>query len=555
MDVIKHYKKVKQKRANWNQQFQAVGKWVSQVKQDFEGEHEEGDFLNEDIFDSTGTFAAHNASSALLGLLWPSKAEMSIDITVPSNLKDPIDEELKWFEEHVTPALVQEMDREDSGLSLALDEYMLDQYIFGTSGIGVFYEDGNLQYKAYGVKEMHIAEGAGGFVDDVTLSYKWGARRIVGDYGLNKVSEKVRKAYESGSDEEFEVVITYRMADITGADKQPVETHHVEVAANHELRKSGFDEFPIFVGRYRKLLGETYGRSPAMQAISDIVEINVLREAVIVASEKSLDPPLGVLNDGMLGGGIIDTSAGAINVFDVQGNFGGTPPVFPINTVGEFNYTIQRINDLRESIAQHFGIDRLLDFNNETQMTATETRERSGIRKNSLSSQLNRQITEVLARMVQRSFNLMLRNDRFGYIQGDAGAMALEAQGIEVKYIPERIAKLLVDGDDAYKINFTTPASRIASDEEAAGMIEAVQFTQGLSQTHPEARHWLNIESIYDSIPRLLGTPKGVINTGDEAEELIKQEQQAQQQQIQLEQAQQLAETAKTANEIQPETA
>lgn len=552
MDIFDELKGLRAKRGNWNNQFQVVGKYISQIKQDFEESHAEGEFLNEEVFDSSGTFAAYSMSSALLGMLWPSNASKSIDIAPPTDLKDPTNEEIEWYEEIVTPRLTNEMDRPEGNLALSLDEYMLDQGIFGTSGIGTFYEDGHLIYHPYGVKEMYIKEGKLGRVDCLFLCYEWEASRIVGDYGEEKVSEKVKKAYESKSGEKFKVIIKYWTEE---SDEFTVQSEHYEETSKTLLKRGGFKDFPIHVGRFRKLITETYGRSPAMNALPDIMELNVLREAIIVATEKLLDPPLGVLSDGMLGNGVIDTSAGAINVFDVQGNFGNTQPVFPINDVGELQAAYQRIQDLQQSIAQHFSIDRLLDFNNQTVMTARETDERSKIRDGSLSSLLTRQITEVFTPLVERSFSLMLRNDRFGYIKGDPAAQVAESLGEEVVYIPDRIAKRLQEGKDSYIVRFTTPADRIASGNELEGLMQTIQISQALAQTHPEAIKYLSISGIMSNLTRLLGNPPDIINSMEEAQELIRQEQEARQQQEMLNQVQQGAEIAKTANEANPNSA
>jgi len=108
-----------------------------------------------------------------------------------------------------------------------------------------------------------------------------------------------------------------------------------------------------------------------MNALPDIREANVLREAVIVATEKNLDPPLGILSDGMLGGSVLDTSAGSLNVFNASGNIGNNNPIFPLFTVGSLQDAIARLETISNSIAQHFHIDKLIDFNNDTQMTYT----------------------------------------------------------------------------------------------------------------------------------------------------------------------------------------
>lgn len=330
----------------------------------------------------------------------------------------------------------------------------------------------------------------------------------------------------------------------------PFMSVHYEDATGHVLKESGFEEFPIQVARFRKLIYEKYGRSMGMDALPDVREINALREAIIVATEKTLDPPLGLLNDGMLGGGIVDTSSGALNVFDIQGNVGGTPPIFPINTVGDMNTALVRITELRESIAQHFNIDRLLDFNNQTQMTATETVQRAAIRNSSLVSLVSRQIIELFTPLIERSINIMMRNDQFGFIPGTAEFQAATLFGENVDIIPERIAQRLLNEQEVYEIRYTTPADRVTGAEELGGLLQVIQINQQLMQTHPDTQAYLDIGNIQENMIRLTGAPPDIIKSTEEVLEIQAQQAQAAQQQEQLDQAQQVAGIASEVGQV-----
>lgn len=531
--------RLKRDRSNWNNQFQVLGEFISQIKQDFNTQHAPGEFLNEEVFDSTGTFAATNSASALMGILWPSSAKKSIKLDPPDDMENVTGEEREWYDEVATPSLARHMDASKANLILSLDEYMLDQVIFGTSGIGVFWEDDGLLYRPFGVREMFIDEGNNSRINKVHLNFEWTPRKVVDTYGIENVSEKVKEQFEDSRDDKIKILIVYRPSE----ESSPMlfDSIHVEVETKHVVKKGGFQEFPVSVGRFRKLTTEKYGRSPGMNALPDILEANILREAIIVATEKILDPPLGLLNDGMLGGGVIDTSSGALNVFDVQNNVGGAPPVFPINTVGDIGVAKDRIADLQQSIAQHFFIDRLLDFNNQTQMTATETAARASIRNSSLASLISRQITELFTPLIERSFNLLVRHDKVGFIEGTAEARVAEALGEEVKFIPERIAERMLEGREAYTIRYTTPADRITNAEELDGMFQLIQLNQQLMQTHPEASAYLDVSEVQKQGVRLLGAPPEIIHTDEEVKEIqAAQAEQAQGQQ-QLDQAEQLA--------------
>lgn len=556
--ILEKNEKLGRERSNWNRHWQIIGEYVSLMKQDFETTQEPGEFLADEIFDSTAVFALHNSASALMGILWPSNARNSVVISPPLALQDDIrkDEEI-WYEK-ASKRFTRAMDEPDANLALVFDEYMLDNIGFGTCGIGTFYEDGKLRYKPYGVKEMRIDEGRNGRVDACYMNYEWTVRRVIQEYGEENVSPQVWKKYKDGKDsDKVKIVIAYEPREEherygEGFDGMPYRSVHIELESKHKLRESGFMEFPIAVGRFRKLNYERYGRSPAMNALPDIKELNALREAIIVATEKNLDPPLGLLNSGMLGGGIVDTSAGALNVFDGANNLGGTPPVFEINTVGDLNTAYARIEELKNTIAQHFALDRLLDFNNQTQMTATETAARSSIRNASLSSLVNRQISEVFTPVVERSFNVMLRNGAFGEIAGSPEAeIELQFNPDKPNIIPERISKLIMDGEDAYEVRYTTPADRVSTAEELQGLLEFTGYVQQLAQTHQEAIAEIDTRDMLENAQRLFGAP---ITSLKSLEDSLKAKEALAQQAAQQTQLDQLEQVAGMASEIPQST-
>src|SRR6185437_618527 len=238
-----------------------------------------------------------------------------------------------------------------------------------------------LVFDAWGVKNMNISETAQGYVDQVYFVRPLKVKQIVteyskpGDYLPKRIMEKFN-AGGTALEELIEVLIVIEPKapekDDLGNMKRgvagmPVRTVHIAIGEEATLRRGGFEEMPVAVGRLFKQLNEPYGRSCGMLALPDAQSLNTLTESVLVAAEKSLDPPLAVLDDGRLGGGIVDTSASAINVFNTSGRQSNEKPIFPIFTVGEFQHAEEQQKSLAAKIAQAFFLDRLLDLNNQTQ--------------------------------------------------------------------------------------------------------------------------------------------------------------------------------------------
>lgn len=541
-----HFEQLKNERKTWDNMYQVLGEFVSQVKQNFENSPQAGEFLVEDVYDSTGTFAAHNAASALLGMLWPGTAKQAIEITPPDDLENTT--ELAEFYSKMTERLARAMDDPEANLSIALIEYMQDQMIFGTSGVGVETgENSKLLFKPYGVKELYIDEGKNGRVDDIYLLFEWTTKRIVDEYGVENVSEKIKKKHEDGKLLERQkvlVVITKRreFKATEGNLSMPFMTLHMEYDNEcHLLKESGFSDLPIKVGRFKKLNYERYGRSPAMDALSDIREANILREAVIVATEKNLDPPLVVLDDGMLGGGVIDTSSGAINVFNASGAAGNNSPISPLMTVGSIPDALQRLEELRNTISQHFHLDRLLDFNNETQMTFGEAQIRNQIRNASLSSLFSRQISEVLTPLIVRCVDILFQVGEFGVAKGSEQERELQLLGKRVEYIPDVLLERMEAGEDIYQVTYKTQAANAQRAEEYIAILDVLGFGIQAMQVDPSVRHRLNLHEGVKEIGDIRGLPVGVLREDDAVEEMIAAEQEQNNTAMQLEAGQQAA--------------
>lgn len=529
---------LKRNRANFDQIYQVCGEFVSQIKQNFTSQPSAGEFLISELYDSTAIFAAQNAASALLGMLWPSTAKQALEIAPLDGVN--LDTELANFYERMTSITCRAMDDPNANLSLALDEYMLDQFIFGTSGVGVERGDeSKLLFKPYGVKELYIDEGKNGRVDAEFLLFEWECRRVVAEYGLDKVSEKLRKSYNDGKHEtKVKILIAIEKRTEKKAKKgvlaMPYQSIHMEYDSGHTLRESGFAEIPIKVGRFRKNNYEKYGRSPAMQALPDIRELNGLREAIIVAAEKALDMPKGVLDDSILGG-MIDTSAGAITVFNASQAVGTSQPIFEIGTPPDMNVAMNRIEELKNTIAQHFSIDRLIDFNNETQMTFGEAQIRNQIRNASLSALFSRQIAEVFTPLVSRSVNILFEDGEFGVVKGSDQEQERIASGKEITYIPDSLVQRLDEGLDIYEIKYKTQAANASKAEQYMAILDVLGFSIQAMQVDPSVRHRINLHEGVKELGSIRSLPVNIIRQDDEVDEMMRQEQEQMANQQQLE--------------------
>lgn len=509
--VISRNGQLKANKVPYLDQFQRVGEFVHTRKQEFENTHPEGDFLTDELFDGSAPKAAKTAASSILSNLWP-QSPRRLKITAPRGLKDT--EEHKKYYEAVTEINLGVLDNPKGGLPTALDEYMLDEITFGTAGIDVMPDpETKVRYTPWGVKHMSIAEGKGGFVDTVYMETEQTVQRLVMEYGIDKVSTKVRESFEKKDFDRKELILVaieprlLRNPRGRGNRDMPFQSIHLEITQKHILRESGFEEFPMVVGRFWKILKEVYGRSPAMDALPDIQEVNVVREGLDVAIEKTLDPPLAVLHDSILGNGEVNTSAGGLTVFNIAGGRAGEKnPIFPLFTVGDVRPAEKLVETLQEIIANHFFIDRLLDFNNETRMTLGEAQIRNRLRNATLGSIFSRQIAEVFNPLIERTFNILLSQNELGVVRGSVEEQVIrEFEDKEPLIIPDEIARRMQAGEDVFRIEYFTPALRIMQAEEVESILSGLSEAALLQPVVPDVFDNINSDAAIRQVFKLFG--------------------------------------------------
>ncbi len=556
-EILSQSEKLNQDKQPWNSQFQLVSEYVGQRKADFTTQTEPGAFLNSEIWSDLAPLSAETAASALVGLLWPDS--YSFDLEPFGDLKD--DEECKqWFEES-TNELQSAMDDPEAGLSLAIDEAFNDFTIYGTPALHL--EEGDttdLRFDAWNVSQFALDEDASGYVDTFHRSRKYTVRQMVKKFGIDKVSKKTRDAYNKKDYLQKVCVLhvieprTVNPKGGTGSHNMPYASIYIEVDAKHLIKESGFQELPTFAFRYSKRIGEKYGRSPSMRALPTIMELNALWELVTTGAEKNYDPPLAVYDDGTFGGGTIDTSAGAINVINVSAKAtSNRPPIEPLFTVGNFQDLAVLIERLEQTVKDHYMIDRLLDLNNETEMTAREAIIRQALRQAALRSVVSRVIAELFNRMIPRAFNILLRKGRFGYAEGSPEYIAASALDPEAKKIPQKIVDAQGKNQRVYTIRYKTPAAREQEAQIAQGILNMYETLGSVAAFDSTVSDLVNNERALKKLGDIWSVPLEFWNDEDELQAVRAAKAGAQKQQVDLANAAQVAEIAKTAAAARPE--
>lgn len=530
----------------WKTTWQLVSDFVMQDGANFTSQKQPGELLNEDIFDSTANRAQTILSSALGGLLWANGAKSITFRVVHEQLKND-SAALEYFAK-ARNIVVNEMDEPSAGLAIQHDMYLNSSSGYGTSGIlATRGTNAFFRFKAVDVQSCYIDENNEGRVDTLYMVCEKTVRQMVQEFGLENLSKKTQECYNANKFDEkvklLYVIEPRRSRDKTKKDNKnmPFVSAYFEPDQKHTILESGFEEFPGGVSRFYQNQKEKYGRSPAIKCLPDVFEINTVRESRTIAREKQLDPPLVIYDDGRLGGGVINTSAGALNVLNVAGRSNAqNNNVQQMFTVGDLRVATEEIEELKEVITQHFSIDRLLDLNNETEMTLGEAQIRD--RKNSLAMGgfLARHIIEMYTPLVERCFNMLFRAGKLGVINGSPQHMAAQQSGVDSLVIPDSVAKYMGSQEKVFEVIYNTPAARLLKAESVAGIIQTWQVAQQLGQTNPEVLDNLDADKSIKIIGAVNGAEEifrpvkgkknepGVQDIRDQRSAAIKQQQEAQ---------------------------
>ena len=526
--ILERHQALEKEKQPYLNVFEMIGKFIRLRKTNFNTDANIAEFLTaENVYDATAPNALFTMSASLMGNMWPNGAK-SFRLVKPDSLPDTL--AIRDYFDKISQRVANAMDHPKARLSIALDEYINDLGAFGTCGIAVCENDDKdnpVSYKVWDVKTMVVDEDPNGIIDTIYNKFKLSVRQTVETYGIDNVSERVRKLY---SDLKFNEQVTIlhaiyprpikarRRGGKTGKGL-PYASLHIDLDSKMIMKESGFKYLPVIVGRFYKVPGERYGRSPAMQALPDIIEINAIRESVLLATEKALQPPLVVLDDGSMGAGEIDTSPNGITVLNVSGRMGSMDPIKPLYTVGELQAAQAQIEQLIQNITQAFFIDRLLDLNNDTRMTLGEAQIRNRIRGDSLTSIFDRQEIEEFTPLIDTTVKILLDKKLLGVEEGSVDEYAILLSGKEeessIIKIPPEVGQLIREGREWYKIQYISPAKRMQQAEELQGIYTVMEITNGIAQVDPSVLDYIKADVLLKRAASLGGGPSEIIQDED----------------------------------------
>lgn len=276
--------------------------------------------------------------------------------------------------------------------------------------------------------------------DVCTIYREWDmtVSQVVREFGLENCSRTVQNMFKNGGkglDEWITIIhgIEPRYdRDHSKRDNRNMPWKSIYFEAGGDdgkvLRESGFKEFAGIVPRWSVTGNDTYGYSPAMEALGDVKQLQheQLRkaEAIDYKTKPPLLLPTSLMNQQ------VNRFPGGISFADLPQGSAGVQSLYNVNL--DLGHLLNDIQDVRERINGTFFADLFLMLANDQRSgtTATEIAERHEEKLLMLGPVLERLHNEMLDPMVNICFNHLLEGNLL-----PPPPEELEGMDLQVEYV------------------------------------------------------------------------------------------------------------------------
>lgn len=300
-----------------------------------------GNPINDQILDSTGLQAVRTCAAGMLsGLMSPLRPWFTLEIGLPWIELDA--EGKAWLEDTQEKAYTI---LDESNFYTVMAQAFQDVTVFGTAPV-IVYEDSEDVIRAYGAApgEYYLGVGARQSINTFYREFTFNVGQIVEFVGdIKKTPTVVREMWNAGQlDAEYVVAhsiepnFAFRGKDARTEvrlvpDSYPIREVYWLRGQDTALPLSvkGFEGEAMMVARWATVANNAYGRSPCMDALGDVkqVQIETARKAEFI--EKGVRPPM--LADVSLKNEPSSIIPGAINYVSSTGSNVGFKPAFEPN--------------------------------------------------------------------------------------------------------------------------------------------------------------------------------------------------------------------------------
>lgn len=529
MDYMRRWTDIKDERSTYFGHWEELSEFIMPRRGRFlTSKSNDGSKKNGKIIDSTGSMAVRTLSAGMMsGITSPARPWFRL-ATPDSALMEQSD--VKQWLFAVEKKMRDIFSR--SNLYNSLQTIYEELAVFGTGALLISEDfDDVIRCYPFTVGEYGIAQSHRLQVDTFYREFNMTVAQVVEQFGLDNCSDAVQTMFKSGQlDKWVEILHVIEPNSAREYNKKdnlnmPYHSCYVEKASKNErkLLESGFEEFPILAPRWHVTGVDIYGRSPGMDVLGDIKALQIEQKRKAQGIDKMVNPPLQAPSS--LRGQSASVLPGGVTYVDtMQGTQGGFRPTYEVNPrLAELQQDIQ---ETQYRIQQGFYSDlfQMMTQSDRRQITAREIDERHEEKLLMLGPVLERLHTELLNPLIDRTFNIMARNELLPPAPEDLAGVTLKVEYISVMA-------------QAQKAIGTGAIERLAG------------FIGNMAGVKPEVLDKFDADQSVDEYAEMLGVPPKIV-VPDDIVQQVREERAAQmEQQMQMEQLNQGAQAAKVMSD------
>lgn len=470
--------------------------------------------INQSIVDPTGTFAVRVCAAGLMsGLASPSRPWFKVTTRIKNF--EPDDAGKRWMDE-VENRLYTTLS--GSNFYNCFAQECEDLVVFGSAPT-IIYEDENDIIRLYNpcIGEYFFASSATLRVDGLYRRFLMTIAQIVDFFGLDNCPGEVQKLWQAkGSSLQIEKIIAHSIEPNFGigkdnAGKIPGNYTWREVywvygsASDKPLSMRGFMDQPFTASRWATQSNDAYGRSPGMDVLPDVMQLQVETMRKAEALEKQVRPPL--LADATLKNQPASTLPGEVTYVQNLNQTSGMRSIYQVNP--DIRGMMEDIREIQGRIKVGLFNDLFNIFSEIPQgkMTAYETAQRVQERLQLVGPIIDNMLGESLKPKLIRIYRILTRR---GMLPPPPDSM----KGIPL---------------DLTFVSLLALAQKAAS---TGGIERLASFIGNLVAVDENAKDNFNTDEAIEEMNSLLGNPQKLLRDKADIQQM-RQERARQQQQMQ----------------------
>ena len=515
-DVVRQWETLESERTTTLTHWQECADLIVPDRADYVTHRTRGAKRMSRVFDSTAIQANQQLASGLHGLL-TSPTLRWFNMRAADDRLNADDACARWMDA-ATEAMYTLFNGPRHNFASQSNELYLDLGSIGTACMAVLEsQKSDVLFSTKHMRECVVSENDEDRIDLLCRRWHWTARQADAQWG-EAAGPKVAKAIaDKKPDQRFAFLHMVRPRAVrdpqrSDAKHKPFQSVYVALDDKLVISEGGFDEFPYLVPRFSKSTGEVYGRSPGMTALPDIKMLQEMTKLALMMSQKAMDPPVNVPDDGYLMA--LDTTPGGRNVYRA----GSRDRVEPIPLGGDMQFGVETANVVRTNINRAFYTEWLMMPSDPTDpaaagkgVTATYTLQQRDEKMRLLSPMLARLQAEFLGPLIDRTFAILWRRSkalRFG-------------PGSPFPLPPPAMRGA------ALKVEYVSPIAIAQKSSQLDSISRLVQTALSFSQIDPDTPKILDTEAILRMVGKDLATPAAALKSPQQVAEERQAAQQA----------------------------